>query len=102
MLPEIKLLIIDYSNVAPHIYVIRILNGQRNNLMRFLKEKDIETGVPYIPNHLHSFYKNEDIRHPETEKAFEEILAMPLHVELTEDDLGTVITRIKEFFKEKF
>jgi len=93
----LKRLSMDYSVVAPHIYVIRVLDERRNALQQFLKDRDIETGVPYIPNHLHSFYREEGLILPETEKAFEEILSLPLHFEISDGDMRQVTKYVKEF-----
>lgn len=84
--------------VAPHIYVVRVLEGRRDDLSLFLKDRDIETGVAYIPNHFHAFYREEGLVLPETEKVFEEILSLPLHFEISDEDLRTVIDSVQEFF----
>lgn len=87
---------INYDDVAPHIYVIRIKNYYRDRLMGYLKNLDIETGINYIPNHLHPFYANEGISLPETEKAYQEILTLPLHFGLSDDDITRVIQGVTE------
>ena len=48
---SIQLLPVDYSVVAPHIFVLLVLENRRDELMQFLKDRDIESSVPYIPNH---------------------------------------------------
>ena len=70
---NVSLLPINYDTVAPHIYVIRVLNNKRDQLMQFLKDRDIETAINYVPNHLHSFYKDSDLNLPITHEAFKEI-----------------------------
>jgi len=70
----------------------------RNNLMEFLKEKDIETGINYVPNHLHLFYNSNCHKLPETESAFQEILSLPLHCSLRDEDVDYIINSVKEFF----
>ena len=67
--------------------------------MEFLKDRDIETGINYIPNHLHSHFRRDDLTLPETEQAYKEILTLPLHCALSNDDVGTVIRNVKGFFK---
>lgn len=89
--PTISCLQINYDEVAPHIYVIRVKDGRRNGLMDYLKSLDIETGINYIPNHLHPFYANKAVSLPETEKAYQEILTLPLHFGLSDDDVTKVI-----------
>ena len=98
-LEGISLLSIDYKTVAPHIYVIRVLNNQRNALIQFLRDLDIETGISYIPNHLHSFYKEDNLSLPETEKTYKEILTLPLHCKLSDVDIDTIISAVNNFFK---
>lgn len=95
-IPAISCLPINYDEVAPHIYVIRVKNGCRNDLMEYLKSLDIETGINYIPNHLHQFYANKAISLPETEKAYQEILTLPLHFGLSDDDVAKVIQGVIE------
>jgi dTDP-4-amino-4,6-dideoxygalactose transaminase len=89
--PGIHCLPINYDNVAPHIYVIRVKNGRRDGLMGYLKNLDIETGINYLPNHLHNYYSRKKVSLPETEKACQEILTIPLHCGLSDDDVNQVI-----------
>jgi len=100
-LTGLSLLDVNYDVVAPHIYVIRVKNNLRDALLGHLKEMDIETSINYIPNHLHSFYKEEKLSLPETEKAYQEILTLPLHCGLSDKDVERVITEVKSFFSEK-
>ncbi len=93
-IPAINCLPINYDNVAPHIYVILLKNGGRNDLMEYLKNHKIETGINYVPNHLQPFYSNEAVSLPETEKAYEEILTLPLHCGLSDDDVTFVIQSV--------
>ena len=97
-LPEIRPLPINYSDVAPHIYVVLVRDGRRDELMQFLKDRDIETGVNYIPNHLHPYYREERLCLPETERAYGEVITIPLHFGLSNADVDTVIAAVKEFF----
>jgi len=92
--PNIHCLPVNYDNVAPHIYVIRVKNGRRNELMEYLKNLKIETGINYVPNHFHPFYASESISLPETEKAYEEILTLPLHFGMSDDDVSRVIQSV--------
>lgn len=99
-IPAIGCLRINYDDVAPHIYVIRVKNGRRNDLMEYLKNLDIETSINYIPNHLHPRYADKAVSLPETEKAYEEILTLPLHFGLSDDDVAKVIQGVIEGVKE--
>lgn len=91
---------IDYEQTAPHIYVIRVKKGRRDALKDYLKSLDIETGINYIPNHYHPLYKNNSISLPETESAFEEVLTLPLHCDLSDEDVEKVIQAVIGFINK--
>jgi len=90
---------VNYDEVAPHVYVVRVTDGRRDALMRHLKESGIETGINYVPNHLHPYFRQAGRPLPETERAFAEILTLPLHYGLTSSDVEEVIKRVREFFR---
>ena len=89
-----------YDTITPFMYVIRVENGKRNALKDFLMEHDIESGISYIPCHHFSLFAKEGISLPITEKAYEELLCLPMHFELTNEDVVEVSNRIKEFLAQ--
>ena len=94
----IKMLAVNYQEVAPHIFVIRVLNERRNDLIEYLRRCDIETGLNYIPNHLHPLYQQRDKAFPVSEQLYKEIITLPLHCRLSDQDVDFVIESVKEFF----
>ncbi len=102
---HIRTLHIDYDTVAPHIYVIRVTNGRRNELMEFLRERGIEASINYIPNHRHErfrkLYQGKTWSLPVTEQVFEEILTLPLHCNLTPADLDHIVDSIRQFSRSR-
>ena len=78
-----------------HQYTIR--TERRESLVEHLKQKDIGHGVYYpIPVHkLPSFEVN--INLPETERAALEVLSIPVHPSLTDEDVGEVIEAINSW-----
>lgn len=100
-IPAISCLRVNYDEVAPHIYVIRVKDNRRDELMSRLKSLDIETGINYIPNHLHPFYRSNATSLPETEKAYREILTLPLHCGLSDADVARVIQRVVDGLEKK-
>jgi dTDP-4-amino-4,6-dideoxygalactose transaminase len=83
-----------------HQYVIRV--PERDRLRQFLAAEGIGTDVYYpIPLHLqecYSFLKYRRGDLPISEKASEEVLALPIYPELTEDQQSVVVNRIKAFY----
>ena len=61
-------------------------------------EHDIESGISYIPCHHFTLYKRCDTKLPVTDRIYEEILCLPIHYELEDEDVITVSETIKEFF----
>jgi perosamine synthetase len=94
----IKLPVTDFSKIAPFMFVIRVEDGKRDSLKAYLMEHDIESGISYIPSHHFSFYNKKQIL-PITDKIFNELLCLPMHFELIEDNVKEVSYYIKEFFK---
>ncbi|HDL85124.1 MAG TPA: DegT/DnrJ/EryC1/StrS family aminotransferase [Candidatus Acetothermia bacterium] len=86
-----------------HQYTIRVLNGRRDQLRDFLKEKGIGTFV-YYPLSLHLQecfqelgYKKGDL--PKSELASQQVLSLPVFPELTEEEQDYVVQAIKAFFQ---
>lgn len=81
-------------------YVIRV--PDRDNLKKFLTEKGITTEVYYpVPLHLQECfkylgYKKGDF--PESEKAAEEVLALPVYPEIKAEQQEYIVGRIREFY----
>ncbi|HAF70304.1 MAG: DegT/DnrJ/EryC1/StrS family aminotransferase [Clostridia bacterium] len=93
----------DRSHIF-HQYTIRVLNGKRDALQNFLREKGIATQVYYpLPLHLQPCfrdlgYKEGDL--PESERASRQALSLPMFPELTEEEQNHVVKAIKSFFQE--
>ena len=87
-----------------HLFVIRVLDkGLRDKLFNFLKEKGIGVGIHYpIPLHLQPAfsylnYKKGDF--PVAERVAEEVISLPMHPHLKEEDIDYIADKIKEFFE---
>ena len=84
-----------------HLFVIQVANQQ--NLLSFLKQKDIMAGVHYpLPVHLHPAYigrvlssKNLSV----TEDIVKKIISLPIYPELTIQDIKLITNAMHKFFK---
>jgi dTDP-4-amino-4,6-dideoxygalactose transaminase len=84
-----------------HLYVIRV--ERRDELLNFLyKERDIQCGLHYpIPLHLQRVYDglNYEIGDfPIAEMVAKEIISLPMHPMLTEDQIDDIVLGIKAFY----
>ncbi len=96
----LRLLKMPLEEAFPFFYIVRVENGRRDAMMKFLKERGIGTGVHYIPNHIQPLFAGSQISLPITEMVFEQMLTLPLHCELSDADVEKVIAEIKSFFEE--
>ena len=98
--PNLALLSFDYDNIVPHIFPVRILGGLRTKVVETLAEMGVETGVHYQPNHMLTLFSC-DYSLPVTELLGDELLSLPLHPDLTDNDQTYVIEVISDFLTEK-
>ncbi|SED87124.1 dTDP-4-amino-4,6-dideoxygalactose transaminase [Arthrobacter alpinus] len=82
-----------------HQYTIRVPQGRDEMHARLRSEFNIGSGVYYpVPNHrLPSFNRTEDL--PNTEIAAKEVLSLPVHPSLTQDDLERIVTAVNTIVK---
>jgi dTDP-4-amino-4,6-dideoxygalactose transaminase len=82
-----------------HQYTIRVPED-RDGLAKALRDEyNIGTGVYYpVPNHrLPSFNRTEDL--PNTETAAKEVLSLPVHPSLSQDDLERIVAAVNAVAK---
>ena len=94
---NLQLLQGDPGPIIPHIFPIRVLNGRRDGLRQFLRDRGIESGIHYKPNHLLSFYGGGREALPVTERLYEELLTLPLHPGLGDEEIDSVCAAVREF-----
>tara|TARA_X000001036_G_scaffold206204_1_gene193783 strand:- start:2669 stop:3745 length:1077 start_codon:yes stop_codon:yes gene_type:complete len=82
------------ENCSYHLYWILVKNRQK--FRDKLLEKGIETGTHYKPIHLMSMYQKSNSL-PITEKVGKQIVTIPIHPNLKENEIKKVIKCVNEF-----
>ena len=89
---------------AYHLYVVRIdfprSGTDKDDFFSTLKEKGIGVNVHYIPVHFHPFYRRRFNTGPKlcpvAEKAYEQIISLPIYPAMTDGDVETVVKVLKD------
>lgn len=85
-----------------HQYTIRV-SKDRDTFKEFLTKNEIGTGVHYpIVLYKQPYYQNMNITGncPEAEKAAQQVISLPVHPSLTQEELDTIIETIKKGSEE--
>lgn len=88
----------EFDNVNPFLYYIRVLNGQRDELREHMKKHGVDTGIHWQAGHSFSFFK--DCRSGSlkvTDNIVEQIISLPLHSKMNENDIDQIIHSIISF-----
>lgn len=87
-----------------HQYTLQIKNGKRDGLTEYLKSQNIPFGIYYpIPLHLQKAYKDERYIHESfkaTNKLSEEVLSLPMHTELDQEQIDFITGHILKYLEE--
>ena len=84
-----------------HQYTLKVLNGKRNDLMKYLDQNGIETRVYYpIPVHKQkAFSKYSNISVINTDELATSCLSLPIHSEIENSSQKYIIDNVLNFFK---
>ncbi len=84
-----------------HQYTLRITNGKRDGLVAFLGENQVPCAVYYpVPLHSQKAYANnryEETDFPVTNQLVKEVISLPMHTELDDEQIGFIVSKVIEF-----
>ena len=96
---------VSYSSHIFHQYTIKIKNGERDELKKFLEENKVPSMV-YYPGPLHIQkayqylgYKESDF--PVTTALCKEVLSLPMHPDIDQEQLDYITLNVLKFFEKK-
>ena len=90
-----------YSDHVFHQYTLRVHHGRRDALRDFLKNQGVPSMI-YYPSSMHQQPAYADLGYaqgdfPVAEALCEQVLSLPMHPELTEDQLAYITNQIVSF-----
>jgi dTDP-4-amino-4,6-dideoxygalactose transaminase len=88
---------------AWHLYVIRLADGagiDRDAVIQGLSDRGIGSSVHYVPLHRQPYWRDRyrltPEMYPQTEKAYQSMLSIPLFTAMSDDNQTRVISALKE------
>lgn len=93
---------VENSTHVFHQYTLRMPSGRRDELQSFLADKGIPSMIYYpVALHMQSAYR--DDRYPKghfpvTEDLVDQVISLPMHTELDDDQLKFITDSVLEFF----
>ncbi|ALU75768.1 DegT/DnrJ/EryC1/StrS aminotransferase family protein [Tenacibaculum finnmarkense] len=94
----------DFSTHVFHQYTLKITNGKRNELHQHLLDNNIPNAIYYpVPLHAQKAYKDERYNEADfkvTNQLIEQVISLPMHTELDQEQLVFITKTILEFVGE--
>lgn len=91
-----------FSTHVFHQYTVKVKSGSRDELKKFLQSKNIPSMIYYpLPLHLQKAYRvygYSEGSFPVSERLCEQVLSLPIHSEMEEDQQAFIIGNILNFF----
>jgi dTDP-4-amino-4,6-dideoxygalactose transaminase len=96
---------VPYSSHIFHQYTIRVRNGKRDALREYLNRAGIPSMIYYPgPLHMQEAYRflgyGED-DFPITSELCSEVLSLPMHPDLKQDQLDYIVLNVLKFFEKQ-
>jgi UDP-2-acetamido-2-deoxy-ribo-hexuluronate aminotransferase len=92
----------DCDSHVYHQYTLRVIDADRDALVVYLGEHEIPCGVYYpVPLHAQKAYKDSNLdpkAFPVTNQLVKEVISLPMHTELTKDQIDFIASKVLEFF----
>ncbi len=94
----------DFSTHVYHQYTLIVLESDRDALKKHLEEKQIPAMIYYpVPLHLQKAYIDSRYNEgdfPVTEALSHQVISLPMHTELDDEQLAYITAGVLEFFKQ--
>lgn len=91
----IELLDFEYDCIAPHIFAVKITNNSRDTIFEKMQALGVSCGIHYYPNHFLTKYRC-DYKLPQAELLSCQLLTLPMHPDLSNEEIDYVIYNLKK------
>ena len=82
------------SNCESSHHLFQIIVDDRNGLMEYLNNCNIYPGVHYVDNTKYSMYEYAEGTCPVARYVSEHVLSLPIHMQLSDNDVKTIIEKV--------
>ena len=89
----------DFMDSSNHLYLIRvpgITEEQRNGIIEKMAERGVATNVHYKPLPMMTAYGKDCSNYPNSYDYYKNLITLPLHTKLTDEDVEYVCEMLKE------
>jgi len=95
--PRVIVELLHYSKEhTPNYWMYPIHVKDRNRFARYMRDNNIEVGIHYHRNDIWSIFGPKN-NLPNTERVENDIIHIPIHASLSDEDVDTVIKFIRWF-----
>lgn len=94
----------NYVDSNWHLYPIHVQKDKRRLLFEYLRLQGIGVQVNYIPAYQHpvfSDYRINPLEFPKSQNFYDTQISLPMHTQLSDQDLEKIITSVEKFFLTK-
>lgn len=88
----------DYVDPIWHLYPLRVLDGRRREVFDRLRAAGVGVQVNYMPVYWHPLFEDLGFKRgmcPNAERFYSEEVSLPMHAELTDDQIDQVIEAVR-------
>ena len=93
----------EYMDSSNHLYLIRvpgISEAERNEIIEKMAERGVATNVHYKPLPMMTAYGKDCSAYPNAYDYYHNLITLPFHTKLTDEDVEYVCETLKEVMKE--
>lgn len=76
-------------------FMVKVNN--RDSFIKYMTEKEIATGVHYMPLTLHPYFKKYENNTPIAYDIWKQLVTLPLHADLTDEEVNYVIENVVKY-----